>query len=74
MKLYESESTILKYQHHPSIKMIKERFADLSIFNFQAVSVADVKEIITELKTDKAVSGDIPVKLLKDFSTFHFKP
>ena len=54
--------------------MIKERFADLSIFNFQAVSVADVKEIITELKTDKAVSGDIPVKLLKDFSTFHFKP
>ena len=46
--------------------MIKKRFVDLPIFNFQAVSVADVKEIIMELKTDKAVSGEIPVKLLKD--------
>ena len=26
----------------------------------------DVTEIIMELKTDKAVSGEIPVKLLKD--------
>ena len=46
--------------------MIKKRFVDLPIFNFHTVSVADVKEIITELKTDKAVSGEVPVKLLKD--------
>ena len=52
--------------------MIKKKFVDLPIFNFQAVSVVDVKEIIMELKTDKAVSGEIPVKLLNncDFS-FH---
>ena len=57
----------MKYQHHPSIKII-----DLPVFNFQAVSVADVKEIIMELKTDKAVSGEIPVKLLKDCDfSFH---
>ena len=37
----------LKYQHHPSIKMIKKRFVGLPNFNFQAVSVADVKKILT---------------------------
>ena len=56
----------MKYQDHPSIKMIKKRFIDLPVFNFQAVSVTDVKEIYMELKTDKAVSGEIPVKLLQD--------
>ena len=66
VKLDKTYTTILKYQYHPSIKMIKNRFVDQSIFNFQAVSVANVKEIIMELKTDKAVSGEIPVKLLKD--------
>ena len=72
VKLGKTDTTILKYQHHPSIKMIKKRFLDLPVFNFQAVSVADFKEIIMELKTDKALSGEIPVKLLKncDFS-FH---
>ena len=46
--------------------LIKKRFVDLPIFNFHAVSVANVKEIIMVLKTDKAVRGEIPVKLLKD--------
>ena len=52
--------------------MTKKRFVGLPNFNFQAVSVADVKKIIMELKTDKAESGEILVKLLKvcDFS-FH---
>ena len=49
VKLDKAGATILKYQHHPSIKMIKKRFVDLPIFNFQAVSVADVKEIIIDL-------------------------
>ena len=71
-KLDKTDATILKYQNHPSIKMIKRRFIDLPVFNFQAVSVADIKEIIMEPKTDKAVSGEIPVKLLKDCDfSFH---
>ena len=49
VKLDKTGATILKYHHHPSIKMIKKRFVDLPIFNFQAVSVADVKEIIIDL-------------------------
>ena len=56
----------MKSQHHPSIKMTRKRFVDQPIFHFHAVSMADVKEIIMELKTDKVVSGEIPVKLLKD--------
>ena len=66
MKLDKTDTTVLKYKHHPSIKTLKKRFVDLPIFNFHAASVADVKEIILELKTVKAVSGEIPVKLLKD--------
>ena len=66
VKLDKTDATILKYQHHLSVTMIKKRFLDLPVFNFQAVSVADVKQIIMELKIDKAVSGDIPVNLLKD--------
>ena len=66
MKLDKTDATVLKYKHHPSIKTLKKRFVDLPIFNFHAASVADVKEIILELKTVKAVSGEIPVKLLKD--------
>ena len=49
VKLDKTDARILKYQHHPSTKMIKKRFVDLPIFNFHAVSVADVKEIIMEL-------------------------
>ena len=72
VKLDKTDPTILKYRHHPSIKMIKKRFLDLPVFNFQAVSVVDVKEIMMELKTDKAVSGEAPVELLKDCDfSFH---
>ena len=49
VKLDKTDARILKYQHHPSTKMIKKRFVDLPIFNFHAVFVADVKEIIMEL-------------------------
>ena len=65
-KLDKTDATILKYQHYPCIKMIKKRFVDLPIFSFQAVSLADVKGMIMELKTEKAVSDAIPAKLLKD--------
>ena len=72
VKLDKTDVTILKYQHHHNIKMIKKWSADLTIFNFQPVSVANVKEIIMELKIDKAVSEEIPVKLLKDCDfSFH---
>ena len=71
VNLDKTDATILKYQRHPSIKLIKKIFVDLPIFNFQAISVADVKEIIMELRTGKAVSREKSIKLLKD-SDFSF--
>ena len=60
VRLDKTDATILKYQHHPPI------------FDFQAKYVVDVKEIIMQFKTDKIVSGQIPVKLLKDCEfSFH---
>ena len=34
VKLDKTDATILKYRHHPSIKMIKKRFADLPFLIF----------------------------------------
>ena len=71
VNLDKTDATILKYQRHHGIKLIKKIFVDVPIFNFQAVSVADVKEIIMELRTGKRVSREISIKLLKD-SDFSF--
>ena len=71
-KLDKTDETILRYQHQPSIKLIKKRFADLPIFNSRAVSVTDIKGIIMQFKTYESVSGKILVKLLKDCNfSFH---
>ena len=71
-KLDKTDATILRYQHQPSIKLIKKRFADLPIFNSRAVSVTDIKGIIMQFKTYESVSGKILVKLLKDCNfSFH---
>ena len=64
VKIDKTDATILKYQHHLGIKMRKKSFVDLPIFNCQAVSATDVKETVMELKNDKTVSGEIPVKSL----------
>ena len=66
VKLDKTDAPIFKHQYHPSVKMIRKRFVDLPIFSFHGVYVADVNEIVMELKTDKAVNGEISVKLLKD--------
>ena len=70
VKLDKTGATILKYQHYFSIKMIKKRFVDQTVFNFQALSVTDVKEIIMERKADKSVCVEIAVKLLKRLRLF----
>ena len=79
VKLDKTDATIFKYQHsiitkyhHSSIKITKKKFVDQPTLNFQAVYVVDVKKTFMELKTDKVVSGEIPVKLLKDSDvSFH---
>ena len=57
---------IKNYVKHPSICNIKRKFAGISKFSFRPVSVDEVKKIIRDLQTNKAVGGEIPTKILKE--------
>ncbi|XP_057294723.1 uncharacterized protein LOC130623269 [Hydractinia symbiolongicarpus] len=55
-----------KYANHPSIVAIKSNFSINHKFAFNPVTLNEVKEVIKNLPTNKATSGDIPVKILKE--------
>ena len=57
---------IKNYEKHPSIYNIKTKCSSISNFSFWPVSVEKVKKIIRNLKTNKAVGGEIPTKILKE--------
>ena len=57
---------IKNYEKHPSICNIKTKYRGISSFSFRQVSVEEVKKIIQDLKTNKAVGGEIPTKILKE--------
>ena len=44
---------------------IKTKYRGISNFSFQPVSVEEVKKIIRDLKTNKAVGGEITTMILK---------
>ena len=62
---------IKNYETHPSIYKIKTKCRGISSFSFRPVSVEEVKKIIRDLKNNKAVSGEIPTKILRE-SEFTF--
>ena len=57
---------IKNYEKHPSICNIKTKYRGISSFSFRPVSVEEVKKTIQDLKTNKAVGGEIPTKILKE--------
>ena len=57
---------IKNYEKHPSICNIKTKYRGIINFSFRPVSVEEVKKIIRDLKTNKAVGGEIPTKTLKE--------
>ena len=57
---------IKNYEKHPSIWNMKTKYRGISNFSFRPVSVEEVKKIIRDLKTNKAVGGEIPTKILKE--------
>ena len=57
---------IKNYEKHPSICNIKTKCRRISYFSFPPISVEEVTEIIKDLKTNKAVGGEIPTKILKE--------
>ena len=56
---------IKNYEKHSSICNIKKK-RGISKFLFRPVSVGEVKKIIQDLMTNKAVGGEIPTKILKE--------
>ena len=57
---------IKNYEKHPSICNIKTKYRGINNFLFRSVSAEEVKKIIRDLKTNKAVGGEIPAKILKE--------
>ena len=73
-QIYNSIDRIIdSFQFHPSVKNIKRNFEITSKFSFKPVSEEFVKNIVNNLSSNKAVGGEISMKILKecDFS-FHF--
>ena len=54
------------YEKYSSICNIETKYEGISSFSFWPVSVEEVKKIIQDLKTNKAVGGEIPTKILRE--------
>ena len=50
---------IKNYENHPSISIIKTKYWGISNFSFRPVFVEEVKKIIRDLKTNKALGKTI---------------
>ena len=61
------ETIIKTYEHHPSIKLIKEHIQkENNEFNVKAASAGQIKKIIKGLNPKKAAGPDkVPVKIVK---------
>ena len=57
---------IKNYEKQPNICKIKSKCSGISSFSFRPVSVEEVRKIIQDLKTNKAVGGEMPTKILKE--------
>ena len=57
---------IKNYEKHTTICNIKTKYRGISNFSFRPVSVEEVKKIIRDHNTNKAVRGEIPTKILKE--------
>ena len=68
---YNDKSTVENifkiYEHHPSIKLIKEHIQKANNdFNIKATSIGQINKVIKGLKTQKAKEPDkIPEKIVK---------
>ena len=63
---------IKKYNNHPRIKIIKKKYKNINKLSFHPVTTDEVKKVIKDLKTNKAVGGEIPIQILKE-SEFTFE-
>ena len=62
---------ILKYSNHPSIKIINEKYRSSNSFSFRKVSKVEIQHEIKKLDSSKRTSGDIPIRIIKDYLPFY---
>ena len=66
------QNILKRFHNHPGLIKIKQLVDNQAKFSFQSVSVHNVKEVIEGLPSNKATSGEIPIKVLKE-SGFTFE-
>ena len=66
------ENIVLKYRNHPSIIKIKHNHKINHRFSLQPVSLREVKNVKSNISSNKATAGEIPVNILKQ-SEFKFE-
>ena len=71
------QKAIQKYQNHPSVKAISEKY-DKNTFSFKSVSLDEIKKEIKNLDTKKACQDtDLPTKIIQEnfdiFADFIFQ-
>ena len=59
-----------KSANHLTVRKIKQKIKTANKFSLRPINEDLVKGIVKNLSTNKATSGDIPVKLLKKLSSF----
>lgn len=59
-----------KSANHLTVRNIKQKIKTTNKFSLRPITEDLVKGIVKDLSTNKATSGDIPVKLLKKVSSF----
>ena len=62
------QGIIHNFSNHPSILKIKEKVQLNKRFSFQHVFEATVRKVVKNLPSDKVSAGEIPVKILKEFT------
>ena len=61
------ENALKKYENHPSVTAITEKFNFTLRFEFEAVNLKDIEKEILNLDTKKEVaSNSIPAKVRKE--------
>ena len=60
------DMALAKYKNHPSIAAIKKKYRVSRKFEFNNVDLLNIMNKIEALSTNKASSGNIPMKIIRD--------
>ena len=64
--LNDIDNIVCKFRNHPSIVKIEERYKVKGNFSFRLTTTEQIKAIIRDIPTNKAVGGEIPENILKN--------